>query len=94
MKPFIGSIWFKKKSVYVFDINNEKKIVTAQPFSLDFKFFLTGSAVVRYTAFVSKLTHALAANNSDEKRKIDFEKNSVFTTLFTINFVIFFININ
>ena len=73
MKPFIGPNSFRRfYNLYVFEINNQKDHIAAQPKTIDFKFYnARGFDVGDYTAFALVLTNRLISISSDGKRMFD-----------------------
>ena len=73
LKPFIGINSFRRYyNFYVFDLTNQKDHISAQPISVDFKFYnVAGTNVRDYTAFALVLTNRLVSISSDRKRMFD-----------------------
>ena len=73
LKPFIGINSFRRYyNFYVFDLTNQKDHISAQPISVDFKFYnVAGTNVRDYTAFALVLTNRLVSISSDGKRMFD-----------------------
>ena len=73
LRPFIGLNSFKESyNLYVFDISNQKDHISAQPISIDFKFYNDPRInVLDYTAFALVLTNKLVSISSDGKRMFD-----------------------
>ena len=73
MKPFKGPNSFRRYyNFYVFDITNQKDHISAQPITVDFKFYnAPGINVLDYTAFALVLTNRLVSISLDGKRMFD-----------------------